>query len=94
MGVMLCPTCHGDKIYQPSGVEEIYRCPECQGNGSVISITYKCPHCGWQFEGGLTDSPLVPVHDYPVPCRTVCPGSKQAPRSLADRRPLWKDETA
>lgn len=49
----------------------------------------KCPHCGKLFE----DQPgLVPTHDYPVPCRQVCPGSQQYFRLEIDRRPLWKDE--
>lgn len=52
--------------------------------------TYKCPHCGWEYPA---KGDLVPTHDYPKPCRSVCPGSGQAPRNaLTDNRPLWKDE--
>ena len=50
----------------------------------------KCPHCGWEFFHAVDG--LVPTHDFPKPCRMVCPGSRQAPRSTADVRPLWKDE--
>lgn len=51
---------------------------------------YMCPHCGKLF-GHCTG--LIPTHDYPVPCRAVCPGSQQTPRNpLSDMRPLWKDE--
>jgi len=30
-----CRTCHGEKIYQPDGQEEIYKCPDCQGVGKM-----------------------------------------------------------
>lgn len=64
-----------------------------------------CPHCGWQYDPDeqrkrlAKDQPspcdLVPTHDFPEFCRSVCPGSKQHPRNaLTDRRPLWKDEPA
>ena len=33
--MMLCPKCYGDKIVSPSGVEDILRCPRCNGNGKV-----------------------------------------------------------
>jgi hypothetical protein len=52
----------------------------------------KCPHCGKEFLGSFTSGGLVPYHDFPVPCRAVCPGSGQHPRSMSDKRPLWKDE--
>jgi hypothetical protein len=49
-----------------------------------------CPHCG-KIWSGMKD--LIPTHDFPVPCRAVCPGSGQCPRNpLTDKRPLWKDE--
>ena len=61
---------------------------------SKRKIEYMCPHCGWKFPASRAQGGLVPTHDYPPPCRSVCPGSKQAPRNpLSDRRPLWKDET-
>ena len=49
----------------------------------------KCPHCGWTYP---FRSGLVPTHDWPKPCRQVCPGKGQTPRGMADRRLLWKDE--
>lgn len=50
-----------------------------------------CPHCGETFEGYHE---LIPYHDYPKPCRQVCPGSKQIPRcSESDGRPLWNGES-
>lgn len=60
---------------------------------------YMCPHCGWKYdpgavprEGGISAYDLVPTHDWPQPCRQVCPGSRQTPRNAeSDRRPLWKD---
>jgi hypothetical protein len=33
----VCPKCYGDKTFQPTGVEEIYRCPVCLGEGTVPS---------------------------------------------------------
>jgi hypothetical protein len=51
---------------------------------------YMCPHCGEIFTR-LADS-LIPTHDFPKPCREVCPGSGQTPRNPdSDRRRLWKD---
>ena len=47
-----------------------------------------CPHCGAEVPEG----PLTPYHDYPKPFRQVCPGSKQHPRSVYDRRTLWNGE--
>jgi hypothetical protein len=35
-------------------------------------VTCLCIHCGKEFIG---EQP--PTHDFPVPCRSVCPGSKQ-----------------
>lgn len=51
----------------------------------------KCPHCGREYHIRAC-RPLIPTHDFPVPCRSVCPGSGQNPRGLADLRPLWKDD--
>ena len=51
-----------------------------------------CPHCGERFAYGQLQASLIPTHDWPKPCRQVCPGSQQAPRNaLSDKRPLWKD---
>jgi len=51
-----------------------------------------CPHCGELFAPEIMTG-LIPTHDFPKPCRTVCPGSGQHPRnSLSDKRPLWKDQ--
>lgn len=50
-----------------------------------------CPHCGEivPVKDGLTTN-----HDYPKPCRQVCPGSKQIPRCAeSDCRPLWNGES-
>lgn len=55
------------------------------------TVIYQCPHCGEQFPAEQCDG-LIPTHDFPRPCRAVCPGSGQTPRSVHDRRPLWKDE--
>lgn len=49
----------------------------------------RCPHCGWKFNE--PNGSLVPTHDIGR-CGKKCPGSRQAPRSMADMRPLWKDE--
>jgi hypothetical protein len=50
-----------------------------------------CPHCGEIFK--MRSDALIPTHDFPKPCRSVCPGSGQYPRNpKTDRRPLWKDE--
>lgn len=58
------------------------------------SIEYKCPHCGFRYSPDYEKDydGLVPYHDWPVPCRQVCPGSKQNPRDVNDKRPLWQDE--
>ena len=48
-----------------------------------------CPHCGEVFSGMPA---LIKTHDWPRPCRQICPGSGQVPRDPNDRRPLWKDE--
>ncbi len=54
---------------------------------------YKCPHCGKLYQMAEC-TPLIPTHDYPPLCRSVCPGSGQHPRNaMSDRRPLWKDES-
>ena len=57
---------------------------------------WMCPHCGklFHFRDCVYQDVrgLVPTHDFPVPCRAICPGSGQTPRDSHDRRPLWKDE--
>lgn len=52
----------------------------------------KCPHCGevWTNEM-LLDSKRVPEHDFPRPCRAICPGSGRFPLAANDPRPLEKD---
>lgn len=65
-----------------------------------MESTFKCPHCGWEYD--MNDSRyqtqlrrdglnLIPTHDFPPPCRSVCPGSGQLRRSLSDQSALWKD---
>ena len=62
----------------------------------MMELNYKCPHCGEQFTSeamvyrGVKG--LIPGHDFPRPCRAVCPGSGQHPRDIGDNRPLWKDQ--
>ena len=52
----------------------------------------KCPNCGELLEPVLKRGvPVVPTHDFPRPCRAVCPGSGQLPREPSDASPLWKD---
>lgn len=59
-----------------------------------------CPHCGWQYDPAEEEKrrktfnhSLVPTHDYPKMCRSVCRGAGQIPRNPeSDRRPLWKDQ--
>ena len=59
------------------------------------SFRYKCPHCGWVYKVTESDDGLVPYHNFPRPLsRRVCPGAKQTPRGLADRRPLWIEENS
>lgn len=48
-----------------------------------------CPNCGELFSS-LKNS-MIPTHDFPKPCRQVCRGSGQPPKSSADT-PLWKDD--
>lgn len=54
-----------------------------------ISVA-KCPHCGESFKA-LKDG-KIPTHDFPKPCRQVCRGSGQYPKSREDT-PLWKDDS-
>lgn len=49
----------------------------------------QCPYCGEEFRA-LKDG-LIPTHDFPKPCRSVCKGSKEEPRVDKDT-PLWKDD--
>jgi len=56
-----------------------------------MSAGTMCPHCGALVECGA-DS-LTPYHDWPIPTRQVCPGSKQNPRCAeSDARPLWNGQ--
>lgn len=49
--------------------------------------TGMCPHCGEIVQ--IKDT-LTVYHDWPKPCRAVCPGSKQNPRCAeSDGRLLW-----
>lgn len=55
----------------------------------------KCPYCGWEYEDHVESLHirLVPTHDFPKPCRAICPGSSRVPRDAkTDTRPLLKDE--
>ena len=56
----------------------------------------KCPHCGELFGYSACRKSMIPgkipTHSFPKPCRSVCPGSLQQPRSIEDKRPLWKNE--
>lgn len=49
----------------------------------------ECPHCGEGF-ATLKNGSEIPTHDFPRPCRQVCPGSGEAPRRKDSQ--LWKDE--
>jgi hypothetical protein len=51
--------------------------------------TATCPHCGDEFTK-LKDG-KIPTHDFPRPCRAVCPGSGEEPKAHKDT-PLWKDD--
>jgi hypothetical protein len=54
---------------------------ETQGDSAA------CPHCGEVFANDmLRDDKRVPTHDWPKPCRQVCPGSGQFP--VPDATPL------
>lgn len=53
--------------------------------------TATCPYCGEKFTK-LKDG-KIPMHDFPKPCRAVCRGSGQEPKSHDDT-PLWKDDPA
>lgn len=61
-----------------------------EGLGRAAQTHAECPHCGAKFSK-LREG-KVPTHDFPPPCRSVCPGSKQEPRERDD--PLWKDNPA
>ncbi len=50
-----------------------------------------CPHCAALC--GVGNDSLTPYHNYPLPTRQVCPGSKQNARCAeSDARPLWNGE--
>jgi len=40
-----------------------------------------CPHCGEEFSA--TTGGKIITHDWPRPCRQVCPGSGQLPKQTA-----------
>jgi len=60
-------------------------------SASTKAVFGKCPHCGDRYNAQDLRDGKIPTHDYPRPCRSVCPGSGQPPRSLYDSRPLGKD---
>ncbi len=51
----------------------------------------KCPHCGETFKVEQLRDGLIPTHDFPKPCRSVCRGAGQNPRPLHYTGPLGKD---
>jgi hypothetical protein len=55
---------------------------------------YKCPHCGLEFDSSYIAGELLPTHDWQPTTKGLekCPGSGQHPRTVWDRRPLWKDD--
>jgi len=59
---------------------------------------WKCSHepCGAVFPPEQTNGAIVPYHDFPKPCRAVCPGSKQpglAVQAPIPRKPLNGEKT-
>jgi hypothetical protein len=58
----------------------------------TFNAELKCPYCGRLFFDSELAGKLIPTHDYPQPCRMVCPGAGQYPRNVTDLRPLWKDD--
>lgn len=51
-------------------------------------MTAQCPNCGEEFS--KLNKGKIPTHDYPRPCRAVCPGAGQHPRRRDAN--LWKDD--
>jgi len=53
---------------------------------------WKCEHCGEVFDvdPGISN-PTTPTHDWPAPCRQVCPGARRAMIPASSRRVLGKD---
>jgi hypothetical protein len=49
-----------------------------------------CPHCGDRYCLSELKYGKVPEHAYKI--GLACPGSHQHPRSIYDKRPLWRDE--
>jgi DNA-directed RNA polymerase subunit RPC12/RpoP len=45
----------------------------------MLRIQGNCRHCGREFT--LDRKSCIPFHDYPIPTRRVCPGSKEPPFS-------------
>lgn len=50
----------------------------------------KCPHCGKTPIGTVHGGDLTAMHR--MEGGADCPGSRQIPRYVGDRRPLWRDE--
>jgi hypothetical protein len=50
-----------------------------------------CQHCGESFPRSVVDDlgGEIPIHDFPRPCRAVCPGSRKLPR--VEQEALGKD---
>lgn len=48
----------------------------------------ECPHCGENFSA--LKNGKIPTHDFPKPCRQVCPGSGESPRKK--KSALWKND--
>lgn len=56
---------------------------------AIRQQTAVCPHCGEEFT--KLKEGCIPTHDFPKPCRSVCPGSGERPK-LNNDTPLWKDD--
>lgn len=45
------------------------------------SVSLTCSHCGWKYTPVNDEQTIkVPTHDWPVPCRQVCPGTGRLPQ--------------
>lgn len=52
---------------------------------------WRCEPCGAVFPPEQTNGAVVPYHDFPRPCRSVCPGSKRSGLAVQEsipRKPL------
>jgi len=47
----------------------------------------KCSYCGKKFD---LDILYAPTHDFPPPCRSVCPGSGKLMLKLTSKKKLGK----